>query len=176
MNSIETYSHNQIKQLCNYLMPKFCKTVIPLFYRMSMKFILGIILSLLGNFQQVNCGKCWVYRKYYLYWIRITKNSALHFLYNFLYNHDLECTYWPSSKNLCSDDGEEAIVLDSSVRNSDFQKCENLCRNEGGEGCCFLTDSNGCKWKKGSVATSVSMGEQNYFAITCSFSGTIVVL
>ena len=104
----------------------------------------------------------------------ITKASYC--LYNFLQNYDLECTYWPSSKNLCSDDGEEPLVLDTSVRPSDFQKCENLCRNEGGEGCCFLTDSDGCKWKKGSVATSVSMGEQTYFAITCSFSGTIVVV
>ena len=102
--------------------------------------------------------------------------KASYCLYNFLQNYDLECTYWPSSKNLCSDDGEEPLVLDTSVRPSDFQKCENLCRNEGGEGCCFLTDSDGCKWKKGSVATSVSMGEQKYFAITCSFSGTIVVV
>ena len=128
-----------------------------------MKFILGIIFSLLGNFQQVNCGKCWVYLALLSRIVISCITKALYFLYNFLHDYDLECTYWPSSKNLCSDDGEEAIVLDASVRPSDFQKCEKLCRNEGGEGCCFLADSNGCKWKKGSVATSVSMGGTKVF-------------
>ena len=102
--------------------------------------------------------------------------NAPNLLNKSFHNYYLECTYWPSSKNICSDDGEEPIVLDASVRPSDFQKCENLCRIEGGEGCCFLTDSNGCKWKRGSVATEDSKGKHEYFAITCSFSGTIVVV
>ena len=54
---------------------------------------------------------------------------------------------------------------------SETAECEALCKAQGEDGCCTLTERFGCVWTKGS--TGVEATSYPEIAITCTASGNL---
>ena len=53
----------------------------------------------------------------------------------------------------------------------DSEKCKTLCMQESENGCCYLKDGLGCRWKAG--ATQKESKRSTAIAITCTLGNTI---
>ena len=83
----------------------------------------------------------------------------------------MTCNSWPvSSGYTCTDAGAYSTSLNRSMDTSQTARCESLCRQEGEDGCCSLTNSGGCFWKGGSSSTTSDT--ETGISVTCSPPGT----
>ena len=88
----------------------------------------------------------------------------------------LGCSPWPSSFSTCINDDKPFKYLNRTWTNltiTDTAECQSMCLQEGDEGCCELSFTFGCRWKKKSHAIESFMS-WGYYAVTCSSSGVLI--
>ena len=88
-----------------------------------------------------------------------------------------DCSSCPDSPGYaCTDDGERLQFLNKTLNLSQTTECESLCKQEGGEGCCYIAiqKPGGCFWKRG--ASGIIKTNHSEIAVKCTFPGTLLSL
>ena len=83
-----------------------------------------------------------------------------------LQDFTFDCTPWPSIAKYGCGKGDtwEWTVLDKTTLGT--SDCKNLClQHASGDGCCYVSDKNGCFWKAGAKAITGPTGHG--LSITC---------
>ena len=96
---------------------------------------------------------------------------------------EISCSSWPSksSKNGCKKgirgDADIFIKLDSGLDISKTEECENLCRVQNDNGCCFLGAKTGCGWltNGNSYKADTIEGGEEVTSVTCSYGNHLTI-
>ena len=85
----------------------------------------------------------------------------------------MTCSSWPETEGYGCMNGGTWTSLDTNMAISQTAHCESLCRQQGRQqgtnGCCYLSVSVGCSWRPAGEVRSENTASG--LAVACTFSG-----